>query len=197
MVCHSFLVTAARVFKENPMETNRNESFSAHPATVLFLINGMEFSHVLQDVCDRLTSLLMLWLVQFGWPHQWTQPRTGARSPFGFDLSTSLSLPFSSLSGRSSVWGFQKEDAGPTLNTGQFLSIKLTIFLFSSGQRHAPWPAVCFPYFTWYAGWFYLSQMCRGRDLDALLVRPSETIWKAVGSVIVQSGLHLDVCRWS
>lgn len=46
------------------METNRNESFSAHPATVLFLINGMEFSHVLQDVCDPPSSLLMFQPVQ-------------------------------------------------------------------------------------------------------------------------------------
>lgn len=190
MVCHSSLVTAARVFKENPMETNRNESFGAHPAAVLFLINGMEFSHVLQDVCDPPSSLLMFWPVQFRWLHRWAQRCARARSSLGSDLPTSLSLPFGSPSGRSSVGGSQRREAGPTLNTGQFLGIKLPILLFSSGQRHAPWPSVCFPYFTWYAGWFYLSQMCRGKDLDAALLRPSETIWKAVGSVIVQS-------RWS
>lgn len=197
MVCHSSLVTAARVFKENPMETNRNESLSAHPVTVLFLINGMEISHVLQYVCDHPSSLLTFCPVQFRRLHQWAQLCTRACSSLGFDLSTSLSLPFSSPSGRSSIWSFQKQEAGPTPNTGQFLSIKLTILLFSSGLRHAPWPTVCFPDFTWYAGWFYLSQMCRVKDLDTVLGRPSETIWEAVGSVIVQSELHLDVWLWS
>lgn len=187
MVCHSSLVTAARVFKENPMETNRNESFSAHPATVLFLINGMEFSHVLQDVCDPPSSLLTFQPVQSRWRHQWAPLSMRAPCSIGSDLPTSLSLPFGSPSGRSSVGGFQRQDGGPTLNTGQFLRIKLPILLFSSGERHAPWPDVCFLYFTW---WFYLSQMCRVKDLDRFLVRSSDTFWKAVGCVIVQS-------RWS
>ena len=41
MLYHTFLVTAAIVFKEIPTETNRNESLSAHPVAVLFLVNGM------------------------------------------------------------------------------------------------------------------------------------------------------------
>lgn len=39
MVCRSFFGTPVRVFKETG--TNGNESLSAHPATVLFLVNGM------------------------------------------------------------------------------------------------------------------------------------------------------------
>lgn len=79
---------------------------------------------------SQLTVFLTLFPVQFRWLHQWAQLCTRARSSIGFDLSTSLSLPFSSPSGRSSFRGFQKQDAGPTPNTGQFLSIKLTILLF-------------------------------------------------------------------
>ncbi len=46
------------------------------------------------------------------------------------------SLPLSSPSGKNVVWGFQKQDNGPTLNRGQLLSIKLTLSIFSSFYRH-------------------------------------------------------------
>lgn len=58
--------------------------------------------------------------------------------PLVFHPFTSYSLPLSSPSGRNLVWGFQKHIAGPTLNRGQLLSIKLTLFLFSSCYRRTP-----------------------------------------------------------
>lgn len=52
-----------------------------------------------------------------------------------FDSATSHSLPLSSPSGKIFLWGFQKQDVGPTLNRGQLPSIKLTLSLFSSRYR--------------------------------------------------------------
>lgn len=57
--------------------------------------------------------------------------------PLAFDSATSHSLPLRSPSGKNFVWGFQKQDVGPTLNRGQLLSIKLILSLFSSCCRRA------------------------------------------------------------
>ncbi len=54
-----------------------------------------------------------------------------------FDSAASHSLPLSSPSGKIFVWGFQKQDVGPTFNMGQLPSIKLTLSLFSSHYRRA------------------------------------------------------------
>lgn len=70
--------TAARVFKENPKGTNRNESLRAHPATVLFPVNGMW--HLVLCRWDRVfpASVLDTRKQEFprvSWGYVWTQFR--------------------------------------------------------------------------------------------------------------------------
>lgn len=93
------------------------------------------------------------WVAGLGWISEWTRRACQHKClyvqvavqmnmcmwvglfAFAFWLATFPSLPLSSLSGKNFVWGFQKQDIGPTLNRGQLLSIKLTLSLFSSCYR--------------------------------------------------------------
>lgn len=132
VVCHSFLVTAASCFKENPMETNRNESNSARPATWLLLINGIwhfiffhcglilplfkhMFSHVLEDVCDLQNEFWCFKKLHKLFYFLW-------------------SIPWPSLSSKR----FQKQH-GPTLKHGSIPWYKIgNILLFVLMEPYTP-----------------------------------------------------------